>query len=67
MRDAFKDLLNYFAEKKNLMLIPEIDVQEIKGAKVKPDGTLKNAYILLKGKIIQVVLIYGNLREIKKM
>ena len=43
IRDAFKDLLNHYAEKKNLMLVPEIAVQGIKGAKVKPDGTLKNA------------------------
>src|SRR3990172_5617413 len=43
IRDAFKDLLNHYAEKKNLMLVPEIAVQGTKGAKVKPDGTLKNA------------------------
>src|SRR4030065_1172338 len=43
IRDAFKDLLNHYAEKKNLMLVPEKAVQGTKGAKVKPDGTLKNA------------------------
>lgn len=43
IRDAFKDLLNHYAEKKSLMLVPEIAVQGTKGAKVKPDGTLKNA------------------------
>ena len=43
IRDAFKDLLNHYAEKKNLMLVPEIAVQGTKGAKIKPDGTLKNA------------------------
>ena len=43
IRDAFKDLLNHYAEKKNLLLVPEIAVQGTKGAKVKPDGTLKNA------------------------
>jgi predicted helicase len=43
IRDAFKDLLNHYADKKNLMLVPEIAVLGTKGAKVKPDGTLKNA------------------------
>lgn len=43
IRDAFKDLLNNYAEKKNLLLVSEIAVLGTKGAKVKPDGTLKNA------------------------
>src|SRR4030067_241990 len=43
IRDAFKDLLNHYAEKKNLMLISEVRVQGTKGEKVQPDGTLKNA------------------------
>jgi predicted helicase len=43
IRDAFKDLLNHYADKKNLMLVPEIAVLGTKGSKVKPDGTLKNA------------------------
>ncbi len=41
IRDAFKDLLNHYAEKKNLMLISEVRVQGTKGEKVQPDGTLK--------------------------
>lgn len=43
IRDAFKDLLNHYADKKNLLLVPEVAVLGTKGAKVKPDGTLKNA------------------------
>jgi hypothetical protein len=43
IRDPFKDLLNHYADKKNLLLIPELAIMGTKGAKVKPDGTLKNA------------------------
>ncbi len=43
IRDAFKELLSYYADKKNLMLIPEIRVKGTKGEMVQPDGTLKNA------------------------
>ena len=43
IRDAFRDLLNHYADKKNLMLISEVRVQGTKGEKVQPDGTLKNA------------------------
>jgi predicted helicase len=43
IRDPFKDLLNHYADKKNLLLIPELAIMGTKGSKVKPDGTLKNA------------------------
>jgi predicted helicase len=43
IRGPFKDLLNHYADKKNLLLIPELAIMGTKGAKVKPDGTLKNA------------------------
>ena len=43
IRDAFKELLSYYADKKNLMLIPEIRIKGTKGEMVQPDGTLKNA------------------------
>jgi predicted helicase len=43
IRDPFKDLLNHYADKKNLLLIPELIIMGTKGSKVKPDGTLKNA------------------------
>jgi predicted helicase len=43
IRDPFKDLLNHYADKKNLLLIPELAIMGTRGSKVKPDGTLKNA------------------------
>ena len=43
IRDAFKELLGYYADKKNLMLISELRVKGTKGEMVQPDGTLKNA------------------------
>jgi predicted helicase len=43
IRGPFKELLNHYADKKNLLLIPELAIMGTKGAKVKPDGTLKNA------------------------
>jgi hypothetical protein len=41
IRDAFRDLLNHYADKKNLMLISEVRVQGTKGEKVQLDGTLE--------------------------
>ena len=41
IRDAFKDLLNHYADKKNLLLIPELCVQGTKGEKVQPGRTLE--------------------------
>jgi hypothetical protein len=29
IRDGFKDLLNHYAEKKNLLLVPELSIQII--------------------------------------
>lgn len=43
IRDAFKELLENYAEKRNLMLISELSVKGTRGGMVKPDGTLKNA------------------------
>ncbi len=43
IRDAFKELLGYYADKKNLMLISELRIKGTKGEMVQPDGTLKNA------------------------
>lgn len=42
IRNYFITLINQYAEKKNLLLVPEIAVRGTKGKDVKPDGTLKN-------------------------
>jgi predicted helicase len=49
IRDAFRELLGYYAEKRNLMLISELKVMGTNGAMVQPDGTLKNALRLEYG------------------
>jgi predicted helicase len=43
IRDAFKSLVNSYAERRNLLLVPEIGVKGKKGNTIYPDGVLKNA------------------------
>lgn len=42
IKSEFAILLDYYAEKKNLLLAREVFVRGTKGKDVKPDGTLKN-------------------------
>ena len=46
IRGAFHDLLNQYAEKRNLLVVEECPVQGTKGRNVIPDGVLKNAFRL---------------------
>ncbi|MBA3648069.1 MAG: N-6 DNA methylase [Chitinophagales bacterium] len=46
IRGAFHDLLNHYAEKRNLLVVEECPVQGTKGKNVIPDGVLKNAFRL---------------------
>ncbi|MCY7346491.1 MAG: N-6 DNA methylase, partial [Pyrinomonadaceae bacterium] len=43
IRRAFLNLVNSYAERRNLLLVPEIYVKGKKGNSVRPDGVLKNA------------------------
>ena len=43
IRGAFITLVNGYAERRNLLLVPEIYVKGKKGNNVRPDGVLKNA------------------------
>jgi predicted helicase len=43
IRRAFENLLNEYAKKRNLLLVPELDFKTDKGTTVFPDGTLKDA------------------------
>ncbi|MFN0141591.1 MAG: N-6 DNA methylase [Pyrinomonadaceae bacterium] len=43
IRGAFMRLVNAYAERRHLVLVPEIYVTGKKGNKVRPDGVLKNA------------------------
>lgn len=43
VRNEFYNLLNHYAEKKNLLLVPELSVRGTKGKNVTPDGTVKNS------------------------
>ncbi len=43
IRRAFLNLVNAYAERRNLLLVPEIYVKGKKGNSVRPDGVLKNA------------------------
>jgi hypothetical protein len=43
IRDAFRDLLNEYATRKDLRLVSELKVMGTKGRDVTPDGVLKNA------------------------
>lgn len=49
IRNSFFNLLNEYAHKKNLELIPELATMGTKGKKVRPDGVLKNALRLEYG------------------
>lgn len=40
---AFIELVNSYAERRNLMLVPKIAIKSARGATIIPDGTLKNA------------------------
>jgi predicted helicase len=40
---AFIQLVNSYAERRNLMLVPKITIKSTKGTNIIPDGTLKNA------------------------
>lgn len=40
---AFISLVNSYAERRNLMLVPKIAIKTAKGATIIPDGALKNA------------------------
>ena len=42
IRNEFYNLLNHYADKKHLVLVPELSVRGTKGKDVTPDGTLKN-------------------------
>lgn len=49
IRNSFFNLLNEYAHKKNLELIPELATMGTKGKTVRPDGILKNALRLEYG------------------
>ncbi len=40
---AFAQLLNAYAEKRNLMLVEQVDIKTPKGNVIRPDGVVKNA------------------------
>ncbi len=40
---AFIQLVNSYAERRNLMLVPKIAIKSLKGTNIIPDGALKNA------------------------
>lgn len=40
---AFIQLVNSYAERRNLMLVPKIAIKSTKGTNIIPDGALKNA------------------------
>ena len=43
LRKPFQDLLEAYAQSKNLLLVPEVEVRTRSGKRVVPDGTLKDA------------------------
>jgi predicted helicase len=43
IRRAFENLLNEYAKKRELLLVPELDYKTEKGNTIFPDGTLKDA------------------------
>ena len=43
LRKPFQDLLEQYAQPKNLLLVPEVEVRRAAGGRVDPDGTLKDA------------------------
>jgi predicted helicase len=40
---AFIQLVNSYAERRNLMLVPKVTIKSARGTNIIPDGTLKNA------------------------
>jgi predicted helicase len=49
IRDCFISLVNNFAQKRNLQLVPELEYKTGAGAAVRPDGTLKDRFRLTRG------------------
>ncbi len=43
VRNEFYNLINQYCEKKNLILVPELDIRLKTGKTITPDGTVKNA------------------------
>jgi predicted helicase len=43
VRNEFYQLINQYCEKKNLILVPELDIKLKTGKTITPDGTVKNA------------------------
>jgi predicted helicase len=46
---AFIQLVNSYAERRNLMLVPKIAIKSTKGTNIIPDGTLKNSLRIASG------------------
>ncbi len=43
IRNEFYNLVNHYCEKKNLVLVPELDIRLKNGKTITPDGIVKNA------------------------
>lgn len=43
LRKPFQDLLEAYALRKNLLLVPELEVRTRGGKRIVPDGTVKDA------------------------
>jgi predicted helicase len=43
IRNEFYNLVNHYCEKKNLILVPELDIRLKNGKTITPDGIVKNA------------------------
>ncbi len=43
IRNEFYNLINHYCEKKNLILVPELDIRLKNGKTITPDGIVKNA------------------------
>jgi len=42
IKDEFKKLLNHYCEKRNLLVVSEINIKNKKGNAIRPDGIVKN-------------------------
>ncbi len=42
IKDEFKRLLNHYCEKRNLLVVSEINIRNKKGVLIRPDGIVKN-------------------------
>jgi hypothetical protein len=49
IRGCFVALVNNFAQKRNLQLVPELEYKTASGGTVRPDGTLKDRFRLSYG------------------